>query len=269
MSLAHIPWLIDAKKQIKTADGLMADVWELSHTNDAAILSAWAAHFRAHYCPDTMLDALRKGTGLSRSDFLRNIKFPDAATPPGPSTRSGDFAEILAADYIEYLLGYWCPRERWALKWNRNESTKGTDIVGFKLEKKGSISAADEMMVLESKADMTGKPKNRLQEAVNDSEKDKIRQGITLNAIKQRFLERGDKDSADRVERFQDRPDRPFKLISGAVTVCSLAVFDPDQFTTTKTAHHSNSANLKLIIITGAALMDLVHALYERAANEA
>jgi hypothetical protein len=37
----------------------------------------------------------------------------------------------------------------------------------------------------------------------------------------------------------------------------------------TDAAAHPNIANLKLIVIRGSALMDLVHALYERAANEA
>jgi hypothetical protein len=52
------------------------------------------------------LDRLRQGTGLSRGEYLDQNKFPDAQGAPGPSIRSGDFAEILIADYIEFTLAY-------------------------------------------------------------------------------------------------------------------------------------------------------------------
>src|ERR1700704_1387571 len=124
----HLDWLLDTGDRLQTADGREVEVWELNHTDDVAILSAWAKHFRQQYCDDGMLDALRQGTGLSRAEYLAQLRFPDAKDAPGPSIRSGDFAEIVVADYIEYKLGYWCPRLRYDLKWTRNESTKGCDV---------------------------------------------------------------------------------------------------------------------------------------------
>jgi hypothetical protein len=54
------------------------------------------------------------GTEFSNAEYLEYLRttvFPDGANAPGPSVRSGDFGEILIADYVEFVLGYWCPHE--------------------------------------------------------------------------------------------------------------------------------------------------------------
>jgi hypothetical protein len=100
---SHIQWLTDTGKRLSTADGKEIEVWEFRHQNDISILSEWAVHFRNQYCSDKQIDSLRSGTGKSRAQYLNDIKFPDAKATPGPSIRSGDFAEILIADYLEYI----------------------------------------------------------------------------------------------------------------------------------------------------------------------
>jgi hypothetical protein len=267
---AHVNWLVNTGTTIQTADGLAAEVWELQPGNDQATLSAWAKHFREHYCEDAVLDRLRQGTGLSRGEYLDQNKFPDAQGAPGPSIRSGDFAEILIADYIEFTLGYWCPRElRYDMKFSRNESTKGCDVVGFKFIDIANPSAADELFIFEAKASLTGQPTNRLQAAVDDSAKDPVREGMTLNALKQRCLERNDEHSANKIERFQQQADRPFRRINGAAAVVSDQAYDPNLIAQTTTNLHPNQANLRLLVVKGPALMQLVQALYQRARDEA
>lgn len=269
---AHLDWLVNTGSTITTADGHLVELWELNYAGDEAVLSAWAKHFRSHYCDDDMLPELVNGTGLTNGEFLKQMKFPDAAAGAGPSVRAGDFAEIVVADYIEYKLGYWCPRRlRYDFKWNRNESTKGCDVVGFKFVQDGAVNPQDELFVFESKAQLAlnAQPQNRLQVAIDDSNKDKLREAMTLNALKQRFLERGERASADKVERFQNETDRPFRRISGAAAVHDLTTFDPGHPAAVTTAAHFNAPNLKLIVVTGVAMMQLVHALYQRAADEA
>jgi hypothetical protein len=107
----HTKWLQDTGERLATVDGRVVEVWELRYANDQAILSAWARHFRNHYCSDADLPDFVAGTGMSPAEYLVRIKFPDAKAAPGPSVRAGDFAEILVADFIEFVLGYWCPRE--------------------------------------------------------------------------------------------------------------------------------------------------------------
>ena len=127
------------------------------------------------------------------------VLFPDASKTPGPSLRSGDFGEILVADYIEYLLGYWCPRTlRYQDRWNRNDSTKGCDIIGFGFTSGEPHHCEDELFIFESKSGMTKTNTNRLQDAITDSIKDHLREAMTLNAMKQRMLVRGEQERAEK-----------------------------------------------------------------------
>lgn len=209
------------------------------------------------------------GTGLDNATYLRTIKFPDQAAAPGPSLRAGDFAEILVADYIEFVLGYWCPRAlRYQDRWNRNDSTKGCDVIGFRFAG-AQPGPQDELFIFESKAGMTQTATNRLQVAIDDSAKDKLREAMTLNALKQRMRVRGELDQAEKVKRFQNQVARPFRRVNGAAAVLDDAVLAGTDIGACNTAGHPNANNLRLIVIAGPLLMDFVHALYERAADEA
>lgn len=245
-------------------------VCELQHQNDTAVLSAWAAHFRQHYCTDQILPLLADGTGLNHADYLRQVKFPDATTAPGPSVRSGDFAEILVADYVQYQLDYWCPRElRYNNKISRNESSKGCDVIGFWYADNNAHNTQDRLFIFESKAKLTGGPANQLQVAIDDSIKDAFREAVSLNAIKQRLIEQNRFDEMRRVQRFQNYAARPFRRINGAAAVLSNANYDEALIALSDASAHQNQADLALLVIRGDALMPLVNALYERAANEA
>ena len=101
----HTKWLIDTGERLKTADGKEVEVWEFQHQDDEDVLSAWAKHFRNHYCFDSEIDYWRRGYKCSRSEYLCSIKFPDPKAAPGPSIRAGDFSEVLVADFLEYLNG--------------------------------------------------------------------------------------------------------------------------------------------------------------------
>ena len=243
---------------------------ELRHAKDDAVLSAWAKHFRNQYCHDDQIDDLCRGTRLTRAEYLRTIKFPDESAGWGPRIRAGDFGEVLVADYIEYVLDYWLPRTRYDNKVVRNESTKGTDIIGFKVVTPGRDDPKDVLALFESKAQFTGDtPSGRLQAAVDGSAKDEIRKAESLNAIKQRFLDRACAAEVQTVERFQNLEDRPYLEEYGAVALLSSSVFSMKDIGATTTAAHPHAGNLTLIVIHGSDLMPLVHELYRRAADEA
>jgi hypothetical protein len=266
----HISWLVDTGQRLPSLHGPVIEVWELRHQPDDAIITEWANHFRCHYCDDDMLKALVAGTGKTKRQFLEEIKFPDKSAAPGPSVRAGDFAEILVADFIEYHLGYWCPRElRYDGKFNRNESSKGCDVLGFKFKSQGQVTPNDELYIFEAKAKLTGGPTNRLQDAIDDSCKDIIREAMSLSAIKQKLLERTRVDEAKAVERFQDIKSRPFRRINGAAAVVTDTVFNNALISLSDASAHPNLANLNLIVIRGTDLMLLVTTLYEAAANAA
>lgn len=274
MATTHAKWLKKTGDNVKTADGLAIDVFELviDH-NDGPMLTEWAKHFREHYCLDSQIDRLRKGTGKSRAEYLTDLVFPDKSDDFGPATRSGDFAEILLADVLETHFGFWTPRTRYDDKLVRNESPKGTDVMGFKFFGAGpsNPSRKDVVISLESKAQLSGTtPKARLQDAVDDSAKDIYRLSESLNAMKRRLLARHDDEGADRVERFQDGLEVPYVRMSGAAAVLCSSVYDAAHISnTTDCGKHENVGNLMLIVVHSEALMKFVHALYERAAHEA
>lgn len=276
----HTKWFVDTGKRLKTADGTEIQVWELRHKNDDAVLAAWAKHFRNHYCLDSVIDSLRGRQ--SRAEYLTNIKFPSKTSKLGPATRAGDFGEILVADYLQWLLGYWVPRLRWSSKVIRDESVKGCDIIGFRfLKDNREPSPGDKLIVFEAKTKFSASRKNRLQEAINDSAKDPSRLGESLNFLRQKFFERHETDHVQWVDRFQNSVETQYKTIYGAAAIISEEFFSaeelasadfraiPDSVKSEMLSSLYKGDEVVLLVIKGAHMMKLVHELYRRAADEA
>ena len=266
----HTKWLVDTGERLKTDDGKEVEVWEFQHHGDDDVISAWARHFRNHYCFDDEIDYWRKGYKCSRSEYLKSIKFPDPEVAPGPSIRAGDFGEVLVADFLEYIKSYWVPRTRYGNKDIRNESTKGSDIIGFHIVRGDKASSSDTMAIFEAKVQFSGKrPQARLQDAVEGSAKDITRKAESLNSIKQRLHDCKEFDDAEKIERFQNEVDYPYKEIYGAVALFENPLFDAHLTSLTDTSSHPHSGDLVLVVIKGDQMMALVHDLYRRAADEA
>ena len=267
----HTEWFADTGQPLKTIDGKVVHVWEFRHQPDEEALSAWAVHFRNHYCLDGEIDHLLRGPSDSRADYLKDIKFPDPKVGLGPSIRAGDFAEILVADYLEYLAGYWVPRTRYDRKDIRNESTKGCDVIGFHFAREGKFSVQDTLAILETKTRFSNREKCKplLQEAIKSSTKDPTRKAESLNAIKQRLLHRQAYEGVKKVARFQNEEDYPHKLSYGAVALFDIQFFNATLESLSDSSGHPSQEPLCLIVIKGKEMMELVHELYRRAADEA
>ncbi|OGJ90483.1 MAG: virulence associated protein [Candidatus Raymondbacteria bacterium RifOxyB12_full_50_8] len=266
---AHLKWLKKTKLKLSTIDNKNIEVWKFCHQDDPAILSAWAKHFRNHYCRDNEIDNFRKGYGYQRKDYLLKIKFPDNLKTPGPSIRAGDFGEVLVADYLNFVLCYWVPRIRYSEKDIRNESSKGCDVIGFKILG-DDISDEDSLAIYEAKTQFSGKSaKPRLQDAINGSALDSLRKAETLNAIKQRLFDKQHLDKAIIVERFQNPADKPYTVYFGAVALFETALIDIELLKEACATDHPFPNALSLVVIHGTDMMKLVHKLYDRAADEA
>ena len=270
-SPAYLKHLTNTGKVVHTDEGQSIPIWELAvPPSDDACLKDWATRFRQNYCLDSDIDALRDGTGLTRSQYLLDFAFPDGKVAPGPSIRAGDFAELLISDYIEHVLGYWVPRGKYSEKESRNESAKGVDILGFKVVSSGKADPNDELLTYEVKAQLSETASNaKLQEAIDHSHKDYLRAAISLNATKRRFIKGKDEEKIGLIARFQNKDDRPFIYKSGAAAMLSTAAFDEAKLKSSTIVNHVNMKNLQLIVIKGSGLMALVHAIYKRAADEA
>jgi len=264
MKPPYLDWIIP-EKQVITSEGKQINVSELVIKTDENILNSWAKHLREHYCVDSEIDVLRAGFGLERNEYLKTIKFPDARIKPGPSVRSGDFTEILVADYVQYVLDYIVPRTRYDRKVNKNSSTMGSDLIGYKCGKK--VSNNDELIVFEVKAKASNAPppsESILQKAVDDSNKDVVRLAETLNAVAQRLIDRNDFEEAKRVQRFQNSSDNPYRRTYAAAAIHSNMSYSEAVLKTVSTLHHTDP-DLELIVIHCDNLMEFIHSMYRRA----
>lgn len=272
-SLEHPAWLKKSSASLKTLDGKSVVVYELvvDYENEAA-LTAWARHFREHYCLDAQIDMLRKGPKKSRKDYLVDLIFPDKTDDFGPATRSGDFAEILISDLLEYVHGYTVPRTRYGDKKVRNESSKGTDVIGLKMchGDPDYHSPKDVLIAFEAKAQLKAKlSKNRLQDAIDHSTKDKLRLAESLNSMNRRLIDLGRLSEAALVQRFQEPLGRPFLRKSGAAAIYCKNLFNPSEIASVSSKNHENRSNIRLVVLHSKDMMKLVHDLYARAADEA
>ncbi len=249
-------------ENIKLKNGNTVTVFELKDIPQKDF-EEWAEHFRQAYCLDSMIDALRKGTGLSRRDYLLNMVFP-STKGFGPGTKLGDFAELLIADYLTYFYGYYVPKDRYVAKFNRNTSSQGTDVLGLKTFSSTS-TANDELVLIEVKAKAVNAcPINRLEEAVKDIENNPDEKcAVTLNAIKHRALYRHDHNTVHLVERFQDYANNPYIKKYGAAAVQDTLLYDKSLVKQTK----AKASTKTLLFIKRDNLMDLVKKLYEKAAD--
>lgn len=258
----------EKEKSLKTSDGKEILVFNFNSPQNDDILDEWARHFRDNYRTLAEVDDEIIGTGKTRDDYYINDVFPDAHTAPGPSTRVGDFCELMLADYIEYIRYYYVPRTRYCRKINRNMSPNGSDVLGFKMDSTSSLK--DEVLVIEVKGGSDPKANykgfTRLNDALIGSEKDIARYSESLNAIKRRLLDIGDKENAKLIARFQNKTDRPYLVKFGAAAVLTNALYDPSEYVNVSTSDNS-AENLELILIHNNDLKSLISELYWRAAN--
>ncbi|MEQ3644973.1 virulence associated protein [Alteromonas sp.] len=265
----HIQWLHDTGEVIAISTGENVPVYEFAYDlANEEVMSHWARHFRNHYCADDAIEIL-KPEGMTKTQYFLNLKFPHKTKSPGPSIRAGDFAEILVADYLAFLHNYYVPRTRYDRKIIGNESSKGSDVLGFK-QNNPSPSSRDELIIYEVKARLSeNSATNTLQTAIDDSSKDEIRLAESLNGAKQRLYDQRDGAGMAVVSRFQKNVDQPYKKIFGAAAVLTDSSCCVGALAEASSQEHSSRAQLEMIVIRGPELMSLVHSLYQRAANEA
>lgn len=254
------------KANAVTANGRPIEIFELDLYDDEEILNEWANHFRVNYCALEEIDLLRSGYGISREEYLLSIKFPSENEDFGPATRSGDFTELLLADYVEFVLSYYVPRTRYDRKITKNSSSQGSDLIAFK-KKDTDTSPSDELLVYEVKGQATNTtPQCKLQNAINDSKKDIKRIAESLNAINQRLIDKGNFEDAKIIQRFQNATDRPYKRVFAAAAVHSKHSFSRNKVEESDTSNHIDP-DIKLIVIYSENLMDRIHDIYRRAAK--
>lgn len=253
------------EENIVTAQEKNITVLKIDIKNEDHVLNQWAKHLREHYCTLEELDELREGPNLSRQEFLRDMKFPNPSDRLGAGTMSGDFSEILIADYIEYVSNYIVPRVRYRQKFNRNSSTQGNDLIGYKIESITQFNPLDEMIIIEVKAkNSEGRPAATLQNAVKHSSKDHARLGESLNASYRMLKNYNDIVNMEIVRRFQNPTDRPYKRKFAAAAVHSDTVFSIDILKEVDVSEHLDD-DVQLIAVHSPNFFSFIKDMYVRA----
>lgn len=257
MSNHYTEWFQEDELSLLTVDGRKIRVINFLHEKDPPLLEEWAKHLRLHYSSESETSEDSVAHSMTKADYLKTMKFPSL-----PMIVSGDFAEILIADYFQFVLNFNVPRTRYDRKMNPNSSPQGVDVIGFKLLAEAP-SPDDQLLTCEVKASLGSPIGDKFQKAIDDSGKDfDSRLPFSLNAMKRRLKDKNDLESAQLVERFQSKVDVPYKRISSAALLCSNHVWSDDQLTSCTTSTHPNKS-LFLVAIKGENLMTLANKLFE------
>lgn len=252
-----IEWL--AEEDDVRIDGVVTRCFRINGTVDDGALRSWALHVRRHYIRDDELDEYVEYYGLDRKSYLRDFCIPDT-----PQIMSGDFAEILISDLLQFVEGYEVPRCKQHARKDRNSSEHGTDVIAYKVENPDMPSKSDELLAVEVKSRSASSGlSTALSEAAKDSPKDRSRVAMTLAYYSRCSLESGDMRTAAEMKRFLKASERPFCESFGIGAVAGVE--DAGRHLKGKTA-----ADLfirqgdKVFIVHGAHLMDLVRDVYSR-----
>lgn len=236
-------------------EGNEIEIFHLDIRDDPEIFTEWAKQFRRNYCSDEILELMTTKIGIESSNYLNEYKLPSV-----PSTKSGDFGEILVSDFLQYFKDYLVPRTRFNSRVNKDRPTLGSDTLGYKYNPEEPHNA--EVIVIEVKSSASGKndskAKNKLQEAINDSNKDFERVAMSIVASYEKLLF-SDQKEADIVSRFLNIIENPFKITYGAAAIHSNTSFDLETIRGVITKNHSGCEKLRLLVIHSEKLMDFIN----------
>ena len=250
-----------SEESIHTDEGKEIKVFHLNIQDNPEIFEEWAKQFRRNYCSDDMLQHMKSAMGRSASEYLLENKLPSKS-----STKSGDFGEILASDYLQYFKNYFVPRTRFNSRINKDMPTPGTDALGYSFDPHNPDKA--EVIVIEVKSSASEKcdekAKKKLQEAIDNSQKDFIRFSTSIVASYEK-LHSLNQDEAEILYRFLNLTDKPFKVTYGAIAVHSNDSYDLEVIKKVTTKEHRDSEKIQMIVIHSEKLMDFINKLYLKA----
>ena len=249
---------IHFSKDVLLDGGSVVHCYHLENAFDEPIINEWALRIRREYISDENLDLISKG--VDREQFLRD-KIPTKTIKYGPRTISGEFAEIIAADFRRFVLNENVFGSRNNTKATPASPIQGCDIVSCLVGEE--FSEKDELIMTESKSFLSSTNYSVLLEAAKDSEKDSLRIGFTLAFYAGRFAELKMQDQLDMITRFINRAQ--MKCIEKYEGSC-ITIDKTLNEVLIKSSMASYVGNPKeMYFIYGIDLMDLAHRVYERA----
>lgn len=260
MPPSFVSWL--EKEQCSFQDGTTVACWHLDWQCDEDALDEWALHIRRHYVRDKEL-ADRCRTRNERPDIYLQRRI----VPSKSRIRTGDFAEILISDVLEYLCRYAVPRYKQHGRKDKNSSEHGTDVIAYQIQDCGEASNDDKLLVFEVKSNASGTRENGFLERVKDaavsSKNDPNRAPMTLDYMIDEAFDVGDTQNGEALMRFANKGGVTFREVYGSAVATS--------YTTPKVALSAKIPNdvqlgedNPLIVVHAQNFMELINALYDR-----
>lgn len=244
------------EKDICLETGSVVHCYCLDNNFEDSTLDEWALHIRRHYVSDGVLKAICT-PGINRKEFLSN-RIPVVTDKKGPATISGEFAEIFVSDFREFIQNEAVFRGRWTTKATPTSPIQGCDVLSFVISDKG-----DQLIITESKSQLSSTNYGVLLNAVEDSDKDSTRIAKTLAFLAQQYAEKNEVDRLEKVQRFIKKAENPYIERfegSGMTTGTSLSEID---LKAGLAAYKGTNKNIYFIYGTG--LKELAFDLYKRA----
>lgn len=253
-------WL--AAEQCTFKDGTKVHCWRLDWACSDDVLDEWALHLRRHYISDDVLEHRVMARLTTPDQYL-----PLRIVPDIPSTRSGDFAEILISDVLQYLYGLVVPRYKQCNRKDKNASEHGSDVIAYHLKNLNGASTSDKLFVFEvkSNASKTSDAEfiKTVKKATKDSVKDPNRVPMTLQYMIDEAIDVNDQTTQKNLQRFTDMGGSPCQKIFGSAVATSHAK-PIDALSGKAPSDVDLSADSPLIVVHASKLMELVNSLYDR-----
>lgn len=260
----YIKWMVSEAIEL---DGVSTKCYRLDWEIDEALLDAWSLHVRRHYIRDDELLEDCDEFEMGADEYLREYCIP-GRTRLGNAARSGDFAEMLISDALQFIEGYESSRYKQTGRTNKDNSDQGSDVIAYKVNDPLVANPDDVLCVVEVKARLS-KPylKEAIENAAKDSKKDTsgdlLRLGASLRSISKKSRIEGDETTAGIARRFMNKVERPYVLEKGAAAVVSMENIE-FEMKKLKADQLGLMADEKLIVVHGKRLMDLAHSIFDR-----
>ena len=257
---SFVSWL--EREQCSFQDGTTVACWHLDWQCDEDALDEWALHIRRHYLRDEVLADRCRNRNERPDTYL-----PKCVVPSKGRIRTGDFAEILVSDVLEYLCRYAVPRYKQSGRDDKNSSGHGTDVLAYRIQSCGKASNDDELLAFEVKSDASGTQRSRFLKRVKDaatgSAKDPSRVPMTLEFMIDKASDAGDTQNVKALKRFTNKGGVTFREVYGSAVTTSYAT--PDVALSARTPNDVQlGEDSPLIVVHAQKFMDLINALYDR-----
>ncbi len=257
---SFVSWL--TKEQCSFRDGTPVACWLLDWNCDDDALDEWALHIRRHYIRDKELADRCANRGEKPTTYL-----PRRIVPDKSQIRSGDFAEILISDVLEYLCKYAVPRYKQNGRKDKNSSEHGSDVIAYRIQDDVRASSDDMLLAFEVKSNVSGKTeksfRRRVEDAATDSTKDPNRVPMTLDYMIDEANKAGDVQIGKALLRFFNKGGATFREVYGSAVITQYDT--PNNALSSKLPSEVQlDGDSPLIVVHAQKLMGLINSLYDR-----